>query len=167
MGGQCLVLCRTTSGRGTAQIVRIPISNACLKGHLVTQPALSYHEGLAPREGSIRSFERPFHDDLLGQGDLELVAMTYCHTRNGSVHPARSNAHSLATWGHPGSLGDPAETLRVLSSREGVLQQRCLLALQRLETGRVNRHGRPNAEMVLTLVLLAHEVDSFPSNCSG
>lgn len=158
--GSCAEECQAM----LSQIVKIPTHKGCLKGNLSTEQ-FSDHEPLATQEvdgiGSIRSFERPFHDDLLGQGDLELVAMTYCHTRNGSVHPARSNAHSLATWGHSGSWGDPAETVRVLISREGLLQQRCVLALQRPGTG---RYGHPTAELVLTLLLLAYEVDSFRSN---
>lgn len=121
-----------------SQIVKIPTHKGCLKGNLSTEQ-FSDHEPLATQEvdgiGSIRSFERPFHDDLLGQGDLELVAMTYCHTRNGSVHPARSNAHSLATWGHSGSWGDPAETVRVLISREGLKNRDACLHCNDRERG--------------------------------
>lgn len=47
-----------------------------LHGKLLTRP-LNYDEGTAPQEvdgiGSMRSFERPVGDDLLGLGDLELV----------------------------------------------------------------------------------------------
>ena len=101
LGSQCLVLCRRTSCKRTSQIVKLPISKACLKGRLLTEPPTRYHRDFAPQEVDgiryTRSVERPLEDDLLGLGDLELL-VTQGKAQSILQDPTKSRSQHVVTW---------------------------------------------------------------------
>ena len=133
------------------------------------------HEVLETQEvdgvGSMQSSERPSDGDYLGLGDLELV-VTQRKAQCILEGPLRIRLQNVVTWPlHHWNVTRGAaailQRVRVLSRAEGLPQQRCLFASQQQESWKETGYGSPTAELVLTLLLLAHEVDSFRSNCSG